>query len=78
MSGNFRPLRTNCWEKFLIFKGFKLDRTKGSHDQWKRKGTRTIPVWGNEKEIPAFHLKTSCRTIGCDIEDLYNWAEDNC
>ncbi len=32
----------------------------------------------NEKEIPAFHLRTSCRTIGCTLEDVYEWADKNC
>lgn len=77
--GNFRPLSTKCWELFLTKNGFKYSgRTKGSHDQWTKKGYRTIPVWGDEKEIPAQHLKTGCRTIGCTLEDLYTWADNNC
>jgi len=43
-----------------------------------KKDSRTIPVWGNEKEIPAMHLKTSCRTIGCTLEQLYTWGDKNC
>jgi predicted RNA binding protein YcfA (HicA-like mRNA interferase family) len=76
--GNFRPLPTKCWVAFLIFKGFKYKRTESSHHQYTKPGHRTIPVWGNEKEIPAFHLRTSCRTIGCTIDELYKWAEANC
>jgi predicted RNA binding protein YcfA (HicA-like mRNA interferase family) len=76
--GNFRPLRTKCWEKFLAAKGFKHNRTHSSHDQWTKPGYRTIAVWGNEKEIPAMHLKTSCRTIGCTTDELYKWADKNC
>jgi predicted RNA binding protein YcfA (HicA-like mRNA interferase family) len=76
--GNFRPLPTKCWESFLSYKGFVYDRTASSHDQWKKAGYRTIPVWGNEKEIPAFHLKTSCKTIKCTLEELYAWADENC
>ena len=76
--GNFRPLPTKCWEKFLSMQGFVYKRTTGSHDQWIKKGFRTIPVWGDEKEIPAQHLKSSCRTIGCELDVLYNWAEKNC
>lgn len=63
--GNFRPLATKCWEKFLTLHGFKYSHTTGSHDQWK-------------KEIPALHLKTGCKTIGCAIEHLYDWAKENC
>lgn len=76
--GNFRPLPTKCWESFLTSIGYKYNRTTSSHDQWTKKGYRAIPVWGNEKEIPAQHLKTSCRTIGCTMEELYVWADKNC
>lgn len=76
--GNFRPLPTKCWVAFLIFKGFAYDRTSASHDQYTKQGHRTIPVWGSVKEIPAFHLRTSCKTVGCSLEELYNWAEINC
>ncbi|MCF8284319.1 MAG: type II toxin-antitoxin system HicA family toxin [Sphingobacteriales bacterium] len=59
-------------------KGYSYSRTKGSHDQWTKKNRRTIPVWGDEKEIPALHLKQSCRSIGCDLASLYDWADKNC
>lgn len=77
--GNFRPLPTKCWEAFLKEKGYKYNRTKASHDIWIKPGSaRSIPVWGNEKQIPALHLKTSCRTIGCSLDELYSWADKNC
>lgn len=76
--GNFRPLPTKCWERFLSSKGYRYNRTQGSHDQWTKKGSRTIPVWGDEKEIPAQHLKSSCRTLGYNLADLYKWADENC
>ena len=74
----FKPLNTRCWEKFLTFKGYKYVRTKGSHDQWTKRGHRTIPVWGDEKQIPAFHLSRACKTMGCTMDDLYDWASKNC
>lgn len=76
--GNFRPLPLKCWEAFLTLHGFVKSRTSASHDQWTKPGKRTIAVWGNEKEIPAMHLKTSCRTIGTTLAILYAWAEKNC
>jgi predicted RNA binding protein YcfA (HicA-like mRNA interferase family) len=76
--GNFRPLQTKCWEKFLLFHKFQLSRIKGSHHQWTKNGFRTIPVWGDEKQIPPFHLKKGCETIGVSLDDLYKWAEVNC
>ena len=74
----FKPIKTRCWEKFLTLKGFTYKRTEGSHDSWTKPGCRTIPVWGNEKQIPAFHLKTGCKTIGCSMDELYEWAAKNC
>lgn len=78
MGTNYRPLPTKCWESFLTQMGYSYNRTASSHDQWVKKNSRTIAVWGNEKQIPAMHLKTSCRTIGCSLEYLYNWADKNC
>jgi predicted RNA binding protein YcfA (HicA-like mRNA interferase family) len=76
--GEYRPLPTKCWERFLAFKGYSYSRTRGSHDIWTKSNSRSIPVWGDEKEIPAMHLKTSCRTIGVLLDELYNWAKENC
>lgn len=76
--GNFRPIPTKCWEKFLRMLGYECVRTKGSHDQWVKKGKRTVPVWGNEKQIPPMHLKTVCTSIGWTLEDFYKWADENC
>ncbi|MDF2381046.1 type II toxin-antitoxin system HicA family toxin [Nostoc ellipsosporum NOK] len=76
--GNFRPLRTKCWEKFLRSLGFSLSRISSSHHQWTKEGKRTITFWGNKPEVPAFHLKTCCSSIGCSMEILYQWAEKNC
>lgn len=77
--GNFRPLDTTCWIKFLTLHHFTSKRVKGSHFQWTKTGClRPIPVWENEKQIPALHLKTGTKTIGCTMQDLYSWAETNC
>lgn len=76
--GKNRPLPLKCWEAFLKLQGFIEKRIKGSHHQWTKNGHRTIPVWGNEKEIPAMHLRTGCRTIGCTMDELFEWAEANC
>lgn len=78
MGTNFRPLQTKCWERFLTNCGYTYSRTEGSHDQWVKKGFRTIPVWGNEKQIPAMQLKTSFRTLGTTLDNLYSWADKNC
>lgn len=74
----FKPLPTKCWENFLTLHGFKLNRIKGSHHQWTKKGSRPIPVYSHLKLIPAAHLKTGCITIGVSTDDLYAWAKNNC
>ncbi len=77
--GNFRPLQTKCWVRFIELHGFKFNRIKGSHHMYTKKGSiRSIPVWGSKKEIPAGHLKTGCFTLGISMENLYNWADQNC
>ena len=76
--GNFRPIDTDCWEKFLKSKGFQQKRISSSHFNWTKPHNRTIPVWGNEKQIPAFHLSRGCKTIGCSMTDLYKWVDENC
>ena len=76
--GNFRPLDTKCWELFLTYKGYQQKRIKGSHFVWTKLNSRSIPVWGNEKQIPPMHLKTSCTTIGCTLQELYDWSDINC
>ncbi len=76
----YRPLPIKCWFKFLELHGFKFSgRVKGSHHQYtKRGGLRAIPVRPTDKEVPALHLKTGCRTLGISLSDLYNWADSNC
>ncbi|MCU0361370.1 MAG: type II toxin-antitoxin system HicA family toxin [Bacteroidia bacterium] len=76
--GNNRPLDTKCWISLLKHLGFVHSRTSGSHYSYTRPGYRTIPVWGNEKQIPAMHLRTGARTLGWDLADVYKWAEANC
>lgn len=76
--GNFRPLPTPCVIKLLLSYGFDCDRSKGSHFQYKRRGSRTVPIWENEKEIPAFHLRSVSHVIGLSMKQIYQWAADNC
>jgi predicted RNA binding protein YcfA (HicA-like mRNA interferase family) len=80
MGTNYRPVKTKCWENLLTHLGYSCNRTKGSHDQWVKKGCRTIPVWGNEKQIPAMHLKASASTFQpkWELEDVHNWVDKNC
>jgi predicted RNA binding protein YcfA (HicA-like mRNA interferase family) len=79
MGGNFRPLPTKCVEKLLQHIGYSKKRTSSSHDQWVKQGSRTIPLWGSESQIPAQHLKTITKnnpTWG--LNEIHNWAAKNC
>jgi hypothetical protein len=79
MSQYHRPLGTKCFQVFLTLKGFSYSRTKGSHDIWVKKGSpMSIPVRGNDKQVPADHIRGNCRTIGCTVQELYAWADKNC
>ena len=79
MGISYRPLPTKCIMAFLTKHGFYHDRTKGSHDIWKKKGNqRSVPIRERDKEVPALHIKTCCKVIGCTMEDVYAWAEENC
>lgn len=77
--GNFRPIPMKCFLAFIAQYGFKFDRISASHHIYSKRGAlRPITIQGNEKMVPAFHLKTNCRTIGCTTKELYDWAEKNC
>lgn len=74
-----RPLATKCFLAFIEFMGFKYSRTESSHDMYTKKGClRSIVIRKKDKDIPALHLKTNCKTIGCTLPELYKWAEKNC
>jgi len=76
--GDFRPIKTKCWIKYLEHLGYSFNRVKGSHFQYTMEGKRTIPVRENDKDVPALHLRTSCKSLGINIDDVYDWIEKNC
>jgi len=77
--GNYRPVKKKCWKKYLEHLGWELDRISASHHQYVKKGAkRPIPMYGSKKEIPALHIKTSCKTLGVNPKDVYEWIEKNC
>ncbi len=76
--GNFRPIPLKCFLAFIDKYGYKFDRISASHHIYTKKASRSIVIQGNEKMVPALHLKTNCKTIGCTTKVLYDWAEANC
>lgn len=74
-----RPFKLACWIRFLNAHGYHFNRQSSSHHIYTKKNSlRSISVWGDEKEIPALHVKTSCKTIGVPVQYAYKWADDNC
>lgn len=78
--GNFRPIPTKCWTKFLEHHGWKFTgRINGSHHIYKKTGAiRSIPVWSDKKEIPPSHIVQSLKTMGIDKKVAIDWFEKNC
>ena len=76
--GNNRPVKTKCWVKFLEAHKCKYLRTKASHDLYKCPNCfRTITHREKDKEIPALHLQSNLKTMGYDLQYLYNWIKEN-
>lgn len=76
--GNNRPVKTSDWVAFLKHLGCNYIRTSASHDHYRcPKCLRTITHREKDKEIPALHLRTNLRTLGLDLNDLYNWIKEN-
>ena len=78
--GQYRPIKTICWENFLTFKKCAFNKTaKGSHHKWKCPNCfQSIIFRGAEKEIPFDHIITNLRTMGVPKEEFIKWIEDNC
>ncbi len=78
--GQFRPIPTRCWERFLKAHGCKFKSQKGtSHHKWKCPGCfQSIIFRGSEKEIPFAHIATNLETMGHSKEYFFEWIEKNC
>lgn len=38
---------------------------------------RPIPVWEHKKEIPAFHIRESLKTLGVSQLEFLKWLDEN-
>ena len=77
--GDYRPVKTTCWVKFLIENNCKYKRTKASHDHYKCPNClRSITHREKDKEIPSFHINTNLETMGISKKDFWKWVADNC
>ena len=71
--GNFRPIKTSLFIKFLLSNEcYKvLNKSNGSHSYYKKPGLpRRVTIREADKEIPAMHIQTNLRTLGLKFEDL--------
>lgn len=77
---NFKPIKTNCWIKFLILQGCEKKKDNGgSHSIYKKKGVlRPIPVREKDKQVPPFHIQTSLKTLNIDKTVFLSWVKENC
>jgi predicted RNA binding protein YcfA (HicA-like mRNA interferase family) len=77
--GNNRPIKIKDWVAFLKAHGCKYQRTEASHDLYKCPNCiRPITHREKDKEIPAMHLRYNLKTMGMNIQYLYEWIEINC
>ena len=77
--GNYRPIKTACFIKFLLSRGCTFESMEASHTKYKCPNClMSIIFWGKKKEVPAAHLKTNMKTLGLTLEDLYKWVDENC
>lgn len=77
--GNYRPIKTACFVKFLLSRGCISKGMNASHAKYKCPCCfQSIIFQGAKPEVPAAHLKTCMKTLGSTLEELYSWVEENC
>ena len=76
--GNYRPVKTKDFRKFLEAHKCRFLGKESSHEKWKcPRCFRTITFRYIDKTIPALHLKTNLKTMGLTLKDLHSWIEEN-
>jgi hypothetical protein len=78
--GSYRPIKTKCWESFLIYKGCHFKDNDGtSHHKWRCPNCiRSIIFRGAEKEVPFAHINSNLKSMGVPKEDFLDWVAENC
>lgn len=70
--GKKTSVKTSDFRKVLIFLGLTLQRTKGSHESWAKKGmTRPVIIQTSKKEIPIHILKSNLKTLDLSEDDFF-------
>lgn len=80
MGNHARPIKTKCFEKFLLSKSCTYTEPhKSSHGKWYCPGCfRPLIYRPAKKEIPSFHIESNLKTLGIPKEEFWNWVEENC
>ena len=64
------PISRKKFEKFLIFIGCKLKRTKGDHLIYDRPGLKRPVIITADHEMPIFIIRNNLRTLEMSVEEF--------
>jgi hypothetical protein len=71
---SYKPIPTKTFKRFLRKKGLKHLRNNGDHEIWDYPEDnlllRPISIIGCDKEIPAFYIGKSLKTLNIKYEDF--------
>ena len=63
------PINWKIFERFLLFVGCRLVRTKGDHRIYERVGLRRPLVIKIVKDLPIFIIRNNIRELGIEPEE---------
>lgn len=63
------PIKRKKFERFLIYVGCKLKRTKGDHLIYNRTGLDRPVVITADNEVPVFIIRNNLRTLKISLEE---------
>ncbi|MFW5702414.1 MAG: type II toxin-antitoxin system HicA family toxin [Candidatus Dojkabacteria bacterium] len=66
----FKPIKRKKFEKFLVYIGCELKRTKGDHFIYTKPGLRRPIVITNNKDVPPFHIRTNLKTLNMTVKEF--------
>lgn len=63
------PVHWKKFEKFLLYAGCHLVRTKGDHRIYWRADLQRPVVIPQDKELPVFIIRNNLRILGIDVQE---------
>ena len=77
--GNYRPIPTDCWVRFLKSKNCYPKSVNSSHHKWRCPNcVMSIIFWENKKEVPFAHITTCLQTMKISKQEFLDWLKNNC